>query len=160
MERINKTNIKSVQINDWRIDAEISEITPAVENFAPIPLPLFGYAVPAGFPSPADDFIEEYLDLNQLLVKHREATFFARVAGYSMVNAGIYPGDILIVDRSLEPVHGKIVIAVVDGELTVKQLAINNGQVILRAENPDYPDIVAGEELRIWGVVTSVIHKV
>lgn len=142
------------------LGAEIAEITSASEEFSLVPLPLFGYTVPAGFPSPADDFIEEYLDLNQLLVQHREATFFARVSGCSMIGAGIYSGDILIVDRSLDPVHGKIVIAVVSGELTVKRLVMHNGRVILRSENPDYPDIPVGDELRVWGVVTSVIHKV
>ncbi|MBN2379586.1 translesion error-prone DNA polymerase V autoproteolytic subunit [candidate division WOR-3 bacterium] len=140
--------------------SEISEIIPALDGVESIPLPLYGYNVPAGFPSPADDFIEEYLDLNQLLVKHREATFFVRVSGNSMIGAGIYSGDILIVDRSLDPVHGKIVIAVVSGELTVKRLMMRNGKVILRSENPDYPDIYPGDELRVWGVVTSVIHKV
>ncbi|MBD3285878.1 translesion error-prone DNA polymerase V autoproteolytic subunit [candidate division WOR-3 bacterium] len=140
--------------------SEITEITPAVDGVESIPLPLYGYNVSAGFPSPADDFIEEYLDLNQLLVKHREATFFVRVSGCSMTGAGIYSGDILIVDRSLDPAHGKIVIAVVSGELTVKRLVMRNGRAILRSENPNYPDIPAGDELRVWGVVTSVIHKV
>lgn len=153
--------------DQWSVDSgvgykssDIAEIMPAAEGLKLLRLPLFGYAVPAGFPSAADDFIEQYLDLNQLLVKHKEATFFVRVSGYSMIGAGIYPGDIIVVDRSLEPQSGKIVIAAVGNELTVKRLYIHDGIVMLKAENPDYPDIVVHDELEIWGVVTSVIHKV
>ena len=123
-------------------------------------MPLYSSNVPAGFASPADDFVEDYLDLNDLLVKHEEATFFVRVSGRSMVDAGIQPDDILIVDRSLEAQHGKIVIAVLNGEVTVKRLYNRNGKVILKAENPAYKDIEVEGELHIWGVVTSIIHKV
>lgn len=131
-----------------------------MREFTKAGLPLFGGRVSAGFPSPADDFIEEYLDLNQLLVKHRDATFFVRASGYSMTGAGIYPGDILVVDRSLEPAHGKVVIAILEGELTVKRLVLGRGGLRLAAENSDYPDIPVTSELQIWGVVTSVIHAV
>ena len=123
-------------------------------------MPLYSSHVPAGFASPADDFVEEYLDLNDLLVKREEATFFVRVSGHSMIDAGIQPDDILIVDRSLEAKHGKIVIAVLNGEVTVKRLYDRNGQVILKAENPAYKDITVEGELHIWGIVTSVIHQV
>jgi len=123
-------------------------------------IPLYSSHVEAGFASPADDFVEEYLDLNDLLVKREEATFFVRVAGRSMVDAGIYPDDILIVDRSLEAKHGKIVIAVIDGEVTVKRLSTQNGKVILKAENTQYKDILVQDALHIWGVVTAVIHQV
>jgi len=123
-------------------------------------IPLHSSTVEAGFASPADDFVEEYLDLNDLLVRHHEATFFVRVAGRSMIDAGIQPNDILIVDRSLEPRDGKIVIAVVESEVTVKRLSISDGQIILKAENPDYADIPVTGELLIWGVVTSIIHQV
>jgi len=123
-------------------------------------IPLFSSNVEAGFASPADDFIEEYLDLNDLLVKREEATFFVRVSGRSMVDAGIQPDDILIVDRSLEAKHGKIVIAVIDGEVTVKQLYNRAGKVILKAQNPQYKDIPINGSLHIWGVVTSIIHQV
>ena len=123
-------------------------------------IPLYSSRVEAGFASPADDFVEGYLDLNDLLVKHHEATFFVRVSGHSMIDAGIQPDDILIVDRSLEAVHGKIVIAVIEAEVTVKRLSIQNGEVILKAENPEYTDIPVTGELQIWGVVTSVIHQV
>ena len=123
-------------------------------------IPLYSSHVEAGFVSPADDFVEEYLDLNDLLVKREEATFFVRVAGRSMVDAGIYPDDILIVDRSLEAKHGKIVIAVLDGEVTVKRLSTQGGNIVLKAENTQYQDITVQGALHIWGVVTSVIHQV
>lgn len=125
-------------------------------------LPLYHSLVSAGFPTPGDDGIEEKLDLNQLLIKHPTATFFLRVAGSSMIDAGIYDGDILIVDRSLSPAHGKIVIAALNGELTVKRLHIENKAITLLAENPAYPPIEVGEgiDLHIWGVVTNVIHAV
>ncbi|MFH7326602.1 LexA family protein [Desulfurivibrio sp. C05AmB] len=123
--------------------------------------PLFAGGVSAGFPSPADDYIDSRLDLNDFLVKHPAATFFVRVAGDSMIGAGIHDGDILVVDRSLEPVSGKVVIAVVNGELTVKRLQQENGMVRLVAENPNYPPIELTEDTagEIWGVVTSVIHS-
>lgn len=123
-------------------------------------MPLFSSNVPAGFASPADDFVEEYLDLNDLLVKREEATFFVRVSGRSMIDAGIQPDDILIVDRSLEAKHGKIVIAVLNGEVTVKRLYHRGEKIVLKAENPSYKDIAVEGELHIWGVVTSVIHQV
>ena len=123
--------------------------------------PLFLSGVSAGFPSPADDYIDRELDLNEYLIANPAATFFVRVAGDSMTGAGINHNDILIVDRSLEPVSGKIVIAVLDGELTVKRFMKSAGSCRLVAENPDYPDteISADMELEIWGVVTSSIHN-
>jgi len=126
----------------------------------PVPLPLFTGKVAAGFPSPADDYIEKTLDLNELLVQKPAATFFARAQGLSMLGAGIHPNDILIVDRSIEPVPGRIVICALNGELTVKRLERDNGLWKLKAENKDYPDIAIHEELEmvIWGVVTNVIH--
>ncbi|WP_459918931.1 LexA family protein [Desulfocicer niacini] len=102
--------------------------------------------VEAGFPSPAEDYIEGSLDLNRHLVKHPAATFFVRVSGDSMINAGIHPEDILIVDRSLEPVDEKIVIAVIDGELTVKRLRYRGGLVFLDPENDDYQPISITED--------------
>ncbi len=125
-----------------------------------IALPLFTGKVAAGFPSPADDYVEKTLDLNELLVQRPAATFFVRAQGESMLGAGIHPNDILVVDRSIEPVPGKIVICALNGELTVKRLEQENGQWKLKAENPDYPDIAIYEELEmvIWGVVTNVIH--
>jgi len=125
-----------------------------------IPLPLFVGKVAAGFPSPADDYFEKTLDLNELLVQKPAATFFVRAQGQSMLGAGIHHNDILVVDHSIEPVPGKIVICALNGELTVKRLDRENGQWQLKAENPDYPDIAIFEDLElvIWGVVTTVIH--
>jgi DNA polymerase V len=125
-------------------------------------LPLFSGKVAAGFPSPADDYVEKTLDLNELLVQKPAATFFVRAQGESMLGAGIHPNDILVVDRSIEPVPGKIVICALNGELTVKRLERNNEQWQLKAENPAYPDIAIHEELElvVWGVVTNVIHPV
>ena len=125
-------------------------------------LPIFMTSIEAGFPSPADDYIEGSLDLNQHLIKHPAATFFVRVSGESMINAGIFPGDILVVDRSLEAVDKKIVIAVLDGELTVKRLRIRSGNPSLEPENDRYAPIEIKPDMafEIWGVVTNVIHKV
>ncbi len=123
-------------------------------------LPLYVGKVAAGFPSPADDYVEKTLDLNELLIQKPAATFFARAQGESMLGAGIHHNDILVVDRSIEPVPGKIVICALNGELTVKRLERDNGLWKLKAENKDYPDIAIHEELEmvIWGVVTNVIH--
>lgn len=125
-------------------------------------LPLYSSRVRAGFPSPADDHVEARLDLNDYMVKHPAATFFVRVAGDSMVNAGIFENDMLVVDRSLEAASGRIVIAVVNQELTVKRFQKTKTGCELIAENPTYPPIIveAGDELHIWGVVTHVIHSV
>lgn len=122
--------------------------------------PLFLSTVSAGFPSPAEDYIEKNLDLNELLVKHPAATFFVRVSGRSMTGANIQDQDILVIDRSLEPVNGKIVIAVIDGGLTVKRLGVNNQGVYLLAENREFPPIPVDPEegVYIWGVVTHIIH--
>lgn len=124
-------------------------------------LPFYQCTVEAGFPSPAEDDMEEVLDLNDLLIQRPTATFLLKVSGSSMIKAGIHHGDILVVDRSVEPVHGKIVIAAVNGELTVKRLSRQGKKVQLLPENDRYApiDITDGMELHIWGVVTSVIHK-
>ncbi|HMS85233.1 MAG TPA: translesion error-prone DNA polymerase V autoproteolytic subunit [Nitrospira sp.] len=123
-------------------------------------LPVFLGRLPAGFPSPADDYIEGKLDLNRHLIKHPAATFFVRVTGHSMTGAGIHSGDLLIVDRSLEPTDGHVVVAVLDGELTVKRLQMGHGVTRLLAENPLYRPIEITEQqtIEIWGVVTNVIH--
>lgn len=126
-------------------------------------LPLYGSKIPAGFPSPADDHMDGTLDLNEHLIKHPAATFFVRATGQSMLNAGIHENDILIVDRSIKPTHGKIVIAAIDGQLTVKRLhQEKNGKLLLMPDNPKYEPIEMneGSEMIIWGVVTSVIHAV
>lgn len=128
----------------------------------PLKRPLFGHTVKAGFPSPADDFVETWLDLNEHLIEHRDATFFLKASGDSMIGAGIQEGNLLVVDRSLEARHGDIVIAVIDGELTVKRLDKRRGRIRLIAENPAYAPIELqdGQELTIWGVVTSVIQRI
>lgn len=126
-------------------------------------LPLYLSKVSAGFPSPAEDELAEQLDLNNYLIKHPAATFLVRANGDSMINAGIHENDILIVDRSITPSNGKIVIVAIDGQLTVKRLQKNkNGRITLLAENPHYPpiEIQDGNELHIWGVVTNIIHSV
>jgi len=113
----------------------------------------------AGFPSPAQEHITNRIDLNEILIKHPVATFFLTVKGYSMENAGISDGDHLIVDRALTANHNNIVIAEIDGEITVKRLYKRNGIIKLKAENITYPDIVpqAGQLWSIWGVVTYII---
>ena len=122
--------------------------------------PLFLSGVSAGFPSPADDYLDRKLDLNEHLVKNPAATYFVRVAGDSMTGAGINDNDILVVDRSLEPSSSNIVIAIVNGELTVKRLIKNRNSCRLIAENPDYPPLEINEDtpLEIWGVATYAIH--
>jgi DNA polymerase V len=126
-----------------------------------VDVPIFTSSVQAGFPSPADDHLEDKLDLNKYLIQHKEATFFVRAQGDSMLGAGIHSGDILVVDKSLQAVSGKIVIAVVDGDFTVKRLHKYGGKITLKAENDAFDDIKisSDSELIIWGVVTSVIHR-
>jgi DNA polymerase V len=133
---------------------------PVVNGLA-IRLPLFSHDVAAGFPSPADDYIREKLSLDEYLVRHREATFFVRAKGNSMVGAGILDGNLLVVDLSLTPSSGDIVIAIIDGELTVKRFIRRDGSVILKPENPRFKEIVfkEGQELQVWGVVTATIKK-
>ena len=124
-------------------------------------LPLHSHKVVAGFPSPADDYIETRLDLNQKLIHNKQATFLLTVQGDSMKKVGIHDGDILVVDRSLPPKDGKIVIAALDGELTVKRLSIKSTGTWLVPENDNYPPIPVREEaeITIWGVVTSTIKQ-
>ncbi|MGB8702815.1 MAG: translesion error-prone DNA polymerase V autoproteolytic subunit [Thermosynechococcaceae cyanobacterium] len=126
----------------------------------PFSLNLYQQPVSAGYPSPAEDYIEGKLDLNLHLIKNPAATFYVRVSGDSMTGAGIHNGDLLVVDRSLDAVSGRIVIAVLNGELTVKRLCVEDDRLVLKAENDDYPPIDVNEpqDLCIWGVATSVIH--
>ena len=118
-------------------------------------------AVCAGFPSPADDYLDGALDLNKLLVRNAPATFFLRVKGDSMTGAGIHTNDILIVDRSVTPKHSNIIVAVLNGALTVKRLWKKNRQIFLMPDNPDYRpiDVTHMEDFQVWGVATSVIHS-
>lgn len=123
-------------------------------------IPLFLERVPAGFPSPAQDYVEQTLDLNELCIRHPASTYFVRAEGDSMIEAGIFSGDILVVDRSLTAEHGDIVIAGISGEMTVKQLQ-TRPQVHLQPRNSAYRAIPIPEgcELEIFGVVTNVIHR-
>ena len=134
----------------------------SIANKKGVELPFFTARVQAGFPSPGDDYVESNLDLNQLLIKNPSATFFVKVEGESMSDAGITTGDTLIVDRALEAKDKNIVIASINGELTVKRVWIANGKVFLKPENNDFSPIEITEEMDfdIWGVVTYVIHKV
>jgi DNA polymerase V len=125
----------------------------------PLHLPLASSPLPAGFPSPADDYLEPSLDLNERLVKNPNATFLVRVAGDSMIGAGIHTGDLLVVDKSLEAAEGSVVVAVVNGEFTLKRFSRRRGFPELLAENPDFPPIRLGEgdEASVWGVARHVI---
>jgi DNA polymerase V len=122
---------------------------------------LFLDKVAAGFPSPANDYIERTLDLNEHLIQHPAATFFVKSDGDSMIGAGIHSGDILIVDKSIEATDTSIVLAVVDGEFTVKRLSYQNNMIKLLPENPNYPTITITDQMEffVWGVVTTVIHS-
>ncbi|MFA6014994.1 MAG: translesion error-prone DNA polymerase V autoproteolytic subunit [Gallionellaceae bacterium] len=127
----------------------------------PLRIPLFSHKVAAGFPSPADDYIQGRLSLDEHLIAHKEATFFVRAIGNSMVGAGIFDGDLLVVDKSLTPASGDIVIALVDGDLTVKRFIKRGDKIVLKPENPRYTEIEFkdGQELQVWGVVTAAIKK-
>ena len=131
------------------------------ESRIKLPIPYYSGKVQAGFPSPAEDHLEKSLDLNEHLVTNPAATFFVRAQGDSMRDAGIASGDILVVDRSVEPKDRQIVVAMLDGDFTVKRLTRKQGKVFLEAENQAYPPIEISEnqELVIWGAVTFVIHQ-
>ena len=124
-------------------------------------LPLYSDLISAGFPSPAEDYIDKKLDLNEYLIKNRPATFLVKVNGNSMINSGIYDGDILVVDRSAEPANNKIVIGVIDGEFTVKRIIKKAKKLFLQPENENFKPIEITEDMdfKIWGIVTFAIHK-
>ena len=126
-----------------------------------INIPVFLDKVSAGFPSPATDYMENKLDLNEYLIKHPAATFIVKASGSSMVNADIYSGDLLIVDRSITPKNNNIVIASIFGDLTVKKIKKKDKLFFLVSANDDYPSIEVKEEMEcfIWGVVTYIIHE-
>ncbi len=123
-------------------------------------LPLAGERVAAVFPSPADDYVEVGIDLNDQLIRHPTSTFFLRVSGDSMIGAGIHDGDLLVVDRSLDPRPGRVVVAVLDGAFTLKRLARYRGRLRLEAANPEYPALELHRcgDVQIWGVAIHVIH--
>ena len=140
-----------------------------MEIEAPIPfvkrtslkLPLVSASVEAGFPSPADDHLERGIDLNEELIRNPAATFLVRVNGESMRDAGIHSGDVVIVDKSISPTDRKIVVAMIDGNFTLKRFRKKDGRVILTAENAEFPpiEVTDGQELTIFGVVTYTIHQ-
>lgn len=140
-----------------------SHLTPVklAENPPVFKVPLFNHTIRAGFPSPADDYVADTLDLNEHLMPRKEATFLVTVSGDSMIGVGIHNGDILVVDRSLTPANGKVVIAVLDGQFTVKTLEKKRGKIRLMPANSDFEPIEMKDEqeLQIWGVVTNVIHS-
>lgn len=123
-------------------------------------IPIIEGTVQAGFPSPAGDYLEGRIDLNEHLIEHPAATFLVWVSGDSMTGAGIFDGDLLVVDRSVRAAPGHVVVVALDGELTLKRLARRGGRMVLLAENDAYPAIEVGEDAEtvIWGVATSAIH--
>ena len=134
---------------------------PVLASSAPLDADLLRGNVQAGFPSPAEDLGAQRIDLAQLLIKHSQATYFLRASGHSMVDVGIFDGDILVVDRAIKPRNTHIVVAVVDGDFTVKVLYQRAGRMKLKAANPTYPDINPkdGQMIEVWGVVTSSIKQ-
>lgn len=143
-----------------RCTEAIDMLNPQEGPLSAAEFPLFISAVAAGFPSPADDFMEGTLNFNEYLVRHPAATFCVRVSGNSMIGAGVFPNDILVVDRSIKPNHGHVVIAALDGDLTVKRLMRENGRFYLFADNESFKpiEIKDGDDLTIWGVARYVIH--
>ena len=132
---------------------------PDLDN--PIELPFITAGIKAGFPSPAADFDETKISLDAVLVKNREATFYAKASGTSMIGAGIDDGDILVIDRSLEPQNNKVAVCFLDGEFTVKRIKVSKEEVFLMPENKAFEPIKITEEnqLIIWGIVTHVVKK-
>lgn len=131
------------------------------EDSNPLEIVLTQTGISAGFPSPADDFKEFKISLDKTLVKNKEATFYAKVSGQSMIGAGIDDGDLLVVDKSLEPQHNSIAVCFIDGEFTVKRLKMSGEDVYLQPENPAYDPIKITEnnDFLVWGIVTHVIKK-
>ena len=139
----------------------VTSCQPVPISEAPLLVTLLKNRVCAGFPSPAEDLGGQRIDLTEMLVTHAQATFFLRASGHSMVEAGIFDKDIMVVDRAIKARHGHIVVAVVDGDFTVKRLYQRAGRIKLRAANPTFPDIVPkeGQTIEVWGVVTSSIKQ-
>jgi DNA polymerase V len=148
--------LKKVQINSTKVEEILSP-----ETAKQYKLPMFLESVSAGFPSPADDYIEGKLDMNEYLIRNPSATFFVRVTGDSMIEAGIHSGDILVVDRSLTPKNDSIVIAVINGELLVKRLQKVKNKLYLYPENKNFKpiEITSDMSFDVWGVVAFVIHS-
>ena len=143
------------------ISTQLCAQLPVRISSAPLLAKLIVNSVCAGFPSPAEDLGAQRIDLTQMLVVHPQATYFLRARGHSMVDAGIFDNDILVVDRAVKPRHNHVVVAIVDGDLTVKYLYQRAGRIKLRAANPTFPDILPkeGQTIEVWGVVTSTIKQ-
>jgi len=158
-ERVNMKD-KEESIQPLKKSKGIGQIL-SYEECIELELPIYKSEIKAGFPSPASDYIEATLDLNKLLVKHPAATFFVKVEGDSMVDAGINSGDIFIVDRALQPEKYRIVIAAVNGELTVKRIQHSGNKLYLQSGNKNFEpiEITPDMDFHIWGVVTYIIHK-
>ena len=141
--------------------SSISALQPVSIAEAPLWVLLLKNRVTAGFPSPAEDLGAQRIDLTQVLITHPQATYFLRASGQSMVEAGIFDNDILVVDRAVKPRHNHIVVAVVDGDFTVKRLYQRAGRIKLKAANPTFVDIVPkdGQTIEVWGVVTASIKQ-
>ena len=122
---------------------------------------LINAGISAGFPSPAGDFKQERISLDEELIKNKEATFFARVSGESMINAGLEDGDLIVIDRSIEPSNNKIAVCFIEGEFTVKRIIVKKDKVWLKPENSSYKaiEVKDDDQLVIWGIVTNVIKK-
>jgi DNA polymerase V len=131
-----------------------------VEGRSALRVPMMARSAACGFPSPAEDYVDRPLDFNELLIEHPAATFAIRIEGDSMTGAGIFPGDIAVVDRARTPVNGNIVLALLDGAFTVKRYRVKDGAVWLQAENPAFPDIAVrdGQSFEVWGVITRSIR--
>ena len=147
---MNKRNEQILEFFSPKPSSDVSEVI------------YFDTGISAGFPSPADDFMQQRLSLDSELVKNKEATFFARVTGQSMIDAGLNDNDLLVIDRSLSPSNNRIAVCFLDGEFTVKRLKVKKGEVWLQPENKDYKPIKVTQEndFIIWGIVTNVIKKV
>lgn len=135
------------------------EVVGKIDQKGKIKIPMMSQTVSAGFPSPAEDYTEKSIDLNDELIANKQATFFIRVSGTSMTDSNIKHGDVLIVDKSIAPQNNSIVIALLDGEFTVKRLKIDGKKIYLQPENPAFKTIEVTTEMMVWGVVTYIIHK-
>jgi DNA polymerase V len=151
---------EGLKYTGW-MNSIISSTQPVPILDVPLPVMLLKNQVDAGFPSPAEDLGANRIDLAKVLITHPQATYFLRARGHSMVESGIFDNDILVVDRAIKPRHGHIVVAIVDGDFTVKLLHQRAGRIKLKAANPTFADIVPkdGQTLEVWGVVTSAIKQ-
>jgi DNA polymerase V len=141
-------------------DQSVKIYKPQITNKSSVDM--YSYHIPAGFPSPAEDFIEKTLDLNEHLIRNKPATFLIKVEGSSMINAGINDGDLLIIDRSIEPRDGHVILGILNGEFTIKRLKIKESKIFLVPENEKFDTIEIKDDMdfKIWGVVTYTIHQV